>query len=270
MISSELKDTRKFWDASPCDGNSEYTQRRRFRYSKDPWIVDEIKSIIKNHNDILEIGCGQGTDAITFCELLPNSGSYLGFDLSPISIKSANEAKAEKKIALKVTPVFRTGDAEAIDIPSDTVGCAYSMGVLHHSADIRRTLAEIFRVLRPRGKAYIYIYNSASPKVMTAIFLRSIQKFIDRLFQTDKIVFKWVNRINIEKYFGTALLECFGVPYLNSYTKKEAEELVSQFDIESIGTIGNNIPAAWLGLKSVIGNKRKLGLFWRLELIKPE
>src|SRR5207244_2624524 len=61
-MSGELDATRRFWNASPCDGQEDAASRARFRYGKDPWLLPLLGQIAAAHPDVVEIGCGQATD----------------------------------------------------------------------------------------------------------------------------------------------------------------------------------------------------------------
>jgi ubiquinone/menaquinone biosynthesis C-methylase UbiE len=274
MISHSTQDplatTRRFWNESPCDGQDDYGSRYRLRYDKEPWILDEIHHIAARHSGVLELGCGQGTDAFTFCRLLPPGGLYAGIDISERSVFRAAHEIAGVGPRLRVTPLFVVGNVEQLAITSESVGCVYSFGVLHHTADVRKAISEIQRVLLPGGKAYIYLYRTMSPKVFLARSMRGIQKVIDRLFGTEGSLFEFVRKHPMERHFGTMLLECAGVPYLNSYSRRQVEELVRGYHLESLCAVGNNFPRNIVGLRARRKSyEGRWGVFWRLELVKP-
>jgi SAM-dependent methyltransferase len=50
-------------------------------------------------------------------------------------------------------------EAENLSFPDDTFDFIWSWGVIHHSADTRRILEEIRRVLRPGGRAVTMVYH---------------------------------------------------------------------------------------------------------------
>jgi ubiquinone/menaquinone biosynthesis C-methylase UbiE len=47
-----------------------------------------------------------------------------------------------------------TGDATAIAVPDNTYDAVFDFGAIHHVPDWRRAVAEVARVLRPRGRFY--------------------------------------------------------------------------------------------------------------------
>ncbi len=49
-----------------------------------------------------------------------------------------------------------------LDFPDDTFDVVYSHGVLHHTVDTEKAIAEVRRVLKPGGEAIIMLYNRIS------------------------------------------------------------------------------------------------------------
>ncbi len=141
---SELEETRRFWNASPCDGQDNFEVRKKFRYTKDAFIPFILEMMASRHTDIVEIGCGQGTDGLTLCHLLPPGAKYRGYDYSDESLSLARQA-TEQAVGLSVTPLFMKGNAENLEVETDTVECVYSLGVLHHTPDTIKSIKEVFR-----------------------------------------------------------------------------------------------------------------------------
>lgn len=261
MVSS-LQTTKRFWDASPCGGSDDFLQRKKRRYGIEPWIPALLQRIA-HHKNIAEIGCGQGIDGLVLCSMMDTNGRYEGLDYSDKSVARANQS-IQMVDTLKVQPIFRQGNAENLDIKDNSVECVYSLGVLHHTANEKKAFSEIYRILQPKGKAHIFLYRKWSPKVSVAQFLRLLQKIFDTLLGTNQCFYKWILNKHMEKYVGTMLLECFGVPYMKWYSKKEMLELFSQFKVVDLYPIGYNIP--WSNPKG--DGKTMFGYFWAIELEK--
>jgi SAM-dependent methyltransferase len=224
-----------FWSQNPCDAQADWSSRYAFRYAKEPWLVAELRRIGSQHREILEIGCGQGTDGIEICRAM-TVGSYIGVDYSPVSIASAEQA-ASSASPLPVTPRFEVGDSLQLDFEDGRFDAVYSMGVLHHVADTDRALREIHRVLKPNGVIYIALYNSTSPKVLAARGLRKIQSEIDKISGRSLSLLQ-ISRRFPQQRFGTMLIECFGVPILKSYDHRGMRFLLSNFEIMRLQSIG--------------------------------
>lgn len=259
-----LASTREFWNKSPCDGLESFKQRQSKRYRVEPWIPNFLKRIATSHNYILEIGCGQGTDAILMCSIMSCNGRYEGVDYSHQSIQNAVNAVEEVK-SLRLKPSFRVENAENLNIADNTVEAVYSMGVLHHTTNEEKAISEIFRILRPGGKAYVVLYRRWSIKVGTAKMLRFLQSVFDAVLRTDRIFYRFFQERYLEKIFGTMILECFGVPFMKCYSKVEMLSLFSAFEIMDLYQIGYNIP--WIHPKG--DGRTPFGYYWVIEVKKP-
>ena len=117
----KISATSLFWDANPCDGQDSFETRKRFRYTKEPWILPKIEEIARKHGDVLEIGCGQGVDGLVMCGVMPPGSSYVGLDLSKASLDSARQSAQQLAGQLNVTPLYRQGNAENLGFESESI-----------------------------------------------------------------------------------------------------------------------------------------------------
>jgi ubiquinone/menaquinone biosynthesis C-methylase UbiE len=183
------------------------------------------------------VGCGQGTDALQICRVLKPGSTYFGIDYSSGSIASARSAIHEAS-PLSVQPVFEQGDACSLPFDDGSFDAVYSMGVLHHVDDTEKAIAEVFRVLRSGGTAYVALYNSTSIKLKAAHALRAIQGAIDKMAGAKNSLLA-LARLVPERLFGTMFIECFGVPVLKSYTIAEMMRLFGRFNVERCERVGH-------------------------------
>ena len=101
---------------------------------------------------MLEIGVGLGADHKQFAE----AGADLwGIDLAERAVEHTRQRMA----AFGLMSHLAVGDAENLDFPDETFDRVYSWGVLHHSPDTSKAIAEVFRVLKRGGGASIMIYH---------------------------------------------------------------------------------------------------------------
>lgn len=262
-----LGKTRVFWNASPCGAQEDFRQRLEHRISMEPWIPDLIHEIAQEHKNIVEIGCGQGTDGIMFCRELPGDGSYRGLDYSDESVASARQAATEAVglVSLQVSPSFQVDNAEALSFEDDSLECVFSNGVLHHTARPEQAFAEVYRVLQPGGAAYITLYRKPSVKVGFAKFLRAFQHVLDTVFRRERCLYTFFYGRHIPSVLGTMLLECFGVPMMAWYSETEMRRLFSRFEICRLQPVGLNFPrrnATGKGWSS-------WGYMWLIHVKKP-
>ena len=81
----------------------------------------------------------------------------LGIDISLPTVRQAAAVLAAHR------PWVLLGDVRAIPLQADSVDLIYSMGTIEHFPEYRAALAEIFRVLRPGGRAIVGVPNRWDP-----------------------------------------------------------------------------------------------------------
>jgi SAM-dependent methyltransferase len=162
-MDSKKKAVEEFWDQASCgedlylrnqqrDG---YLEHARRRYELEPIIEEFADFRSSTGKKVLEIGVGLGADHQRFAQ----AGAQLtGIDLTARAI-----AHTRRRLAFfDLDSALTTGDAENMQFSSDAFDYVYSWGVLHHSPDTPRAIAEVHRVLRPGGVAKIMIYHKWS------------------------------------------------------------------------------------------------------------
>ena len=102
--------------------------------------------------DVLEIGVGQGTHAQL---IAAHAKSFTGIDLT----EAAQQSTTKRLEIFGLPGRILQMDAEAMDFPDASFDFIWSWGVIHHSADTRRVLTEMNRVLRPGGRATVMVYH---------------------------------------------------------------------------------------------------------------
>ena len=121
-----------------------------------PWKKVPFETLIPfdelAKKDVLEIGTGLGTHAQL---LAPRCRSFTGIDLTEAA--SAFTAQRLQLFGLPGRAVRM--DAEDMRFASGSFDYIWSWGVIHHSADTRRILAEMKRVLRRSGRATVMVYH---------------------------------------------------------------------------------------------------------------
>jgi 2-polyprenyl-3-methyl-5-hydroxy-6-metoxy-1,4-benzoquinol methylase len=104
-----------------------------------------------NTKDVLEIGVGNGSHASLLAQY---AKSFNGIDLTEYAVNSTTARFKEFNLPGKIQKM----DAEKLEFNNESFDFVWSWGVIHHSANTRKILEEIHRVLKPAGKATIMVY----------------------------------------------------------------------------------------------------------------
>ncbi len=155
---------REFWNAHPCGskfaqeevGSAEFFAAiEQHRYATE-WHIPQVVDFPRWRGaQVLEVGCGLGTDAVQFARA---GAQYTGIDLTPRSI----EMVRHRFIMQGLTGEFQVADAENLPFDDNHFDLVYSHGVLHHTPDTQKAINELHRVLKPGGRAMVMLYHKRS------------------------------------------------------------------------------------------------------------
>jgi ubiquinone/menaquinone biosynthesis C-methylase UbiE len=153
-----------FWERDPCgaahgeapEGSSEFFANvERKREELEPFIADYADFAGARGRRVLEIGVGVGTDFIRFVRA---GAIATGVDLTEHAV-----ALVRRRVELEgLEAEVIQADAERLPFADGAFDRVYSWGVLHHTPDTQRAIAEALRVLAPGGEACIMLYSRHS------------------------------------------------------------------------------------------------------------
>jgi SAM-dependent methyltransferase len=168
-------DVRSWWTRNPMtydwrgeipyeEGSPEHLGEVERRFLAEAWFAQDpgappFSRLIPfeelRGKDVLEIGCGTGVHA----RLLAEAGANLSaVDLTPTAVDLTKRRLGLAGLQADV----READAEALPYPDGSFDFVWSWGVIHHSEDTRKVVAEIARVLRPGGRLALMVYHRTS------------------------------------------------------------------------------------------------------------
>lgn len=124
-----------------------------------PWKKIPFDALIDfdslRDKDVLEIGVGNGSHA----QLLSSAAqSYTGIDLTDYAVRSTTERLRCFGLNKPTTRIIRM-DAERMEFADNSFDFIWSWGVIHHSANTKKILQEMHRVLKPGGQAITMVYH---------------------------------------------------------------------------------------------------------------
>lgn len=188
-------------DMNTCDYYNEVTKKRYFVESHIPGFAGFDKY---SNKDVLEVGCGLGTDGQEFAKF---GAIYKGIDLTPKSI----EICKNRFRLFNLEGCFEVGNIEEYDSDIAKYDLIYSFGVLHHTPSIDNALKNIYTMLKPRGEFKCMLYAKNSWKYF---------KILDGL----------------DQYEAQS-----NVPIANTYTHEEVNELLSRHNFKNISIMQTHI-----------------------------
>lgn len=247
----------EFWNRASCgedlflkgDEREDYASQARARYELEPYITKFADFAAQRGKRVLEIGVGLGADHQQFAQ----AGAILhGCDLTPRAV----EHTRRRLQLFGLRSELHQADAENLAYSDESFDFVYSWGVLHHSPDTPKAIGEVYRILKPGGKARIMIYHKYS-FVGYMLWLRYALLRGEWSTSLDAIYF---NRLES--------------PGTKAYTAEQARALFSRFrdvSIETVLTHGDMLSsgAGQRHKGALLTLARRLWPRWAIRLLFP-
>jgi SAM-dependent methyltransferase len=275
------KSVQKFWDNTPCGvknstiepGTREFFESvETHRYSEEFHIPLVAEFNDHPNEKVLEIGCGLGTDGRQFVR---GGADYIACDLSIRSLELARQGFE----VYGLSGSFIGVDAEDMPFLDNSFDVVYSHGVLHFTPNTTRAISEVYRVLRPGGKAIVMLYAYNISFAFAAQTIGRARLEIKRLHMGQE---SFNRLVGLHPNYGGWLpshivvnnsTNGLGNPLSKPHTADEINFLFSSFRSihmerhyiprRKIPILGKYIPqslALWLG--------KKMGFWWHIKAIK--
>jgi len=126
-----------------------------YRLDKLRYLPTRVDFTGFSGEDLLEVGCGMGTDLVRFAQ---GGASVTGVDLADEPIRMARDNLKCHNVDGNLV----TMDGERMQFEDASFDVVYAHGVLQYTADPAKMIREIHRVLRPGGRAILMMYNRRS------------------------------------------------------------------------------------------------------------
>jgi ubiquinone/menaquinone biosynthesis C-methylase UbiE len=187
--------------ASP-DTKEFFIEVDNFRFANEPYVPTLIDSFARQGVRVLEIGCGLGSDS----RYMAKRGTKItSLDLSFSNVSSTIQGM--RLLGLSGRGVC--SDAENLPFATNTFDTVYSFGVLHHTPDTKKAIDEVYRVLKPGGKAVVMLYHKGYAYL-----------YINMLFGIKRLFISEEKLISQHYDF---------TPLSKMYSKKQAQRLFNKF-----------------------------------------
>lgn len=232
------KIVEEFWNKQPCNikhSNKPLLTKEYFdevetkKYFVEPHIPLFAEFQKWNGKNVLELGCGIGTDSINFYR---NGANLTVVD---ISSESLNICKERFKVYFNGNKVeFYHGDIEKLSeiIPIKKYDLIYSFGVIHHTSNPENVLKQLHYFMNKDTELRIMLYSKVSFKLFQMLYEDCYEnrgENRDENKNNNPLIMKNANdiiRLNAERQYGC--------PYAYTYTFREIKELLSKYNLNII------------------------------------
>ena len=120
-----------------------------------PYLYRHIPFSTLKGKKVLEIGLGYGT----ISQIIAAAGTdYSGLDIAAGPVAMVNHRLSQNGLPGKA----EQGSILAAPFPDATFDQAIAIGCLHHTGNLQRALDEVWRVLKPGGRAMVMVYYAYS------------------------------------------------------------------------------------------------------------
>ncbi|MCL4503897.1 MAG: class I SAM-dependent methyltransferase [Deltaproteobacteria bacterium] len=156
-----VEQVRKYWDSHPL-----------FSHELDqvgsPAFFDRLDAIKREdverfslaywdfgayrRKQVLDVGSGPGWITVMYAQ---QGAEVTAVDLTPAAVSLTKAFLAYRGLSATV----QEANAEALPFEDASFDLVVSSGVLHHTPDYQKAIAECYRVLRPDGEAKITLYR---------------------------------------------------------------------------------------------------------------
>ena len=223
---TSIERVRDYWNNRPCNlrhspepvgTREDFDQVEARKYLVEPNIPGFAQYQRWAGQRVLEIGCGLGTDTISFAR----AGAHVtAVDLSGRSLELARQRA--QVFGLQDRIQFVEANAERLSefVPAAPYDLVYSFGVIHHTPHPERVLEQIrTHYMGPRSTVKLMVYNRWSWKVLAILFQEAHGAF----WRLDEAVAR-----NSEAQTGC--------PVTYTYTPRSATELLEKtgFQVEEV------------------------------------
>ena len=132
-----------------------FQQLDDYRYDKLNYLPRLVDFPSYRGKRLLEVGCGAGIDLVRFAR---EGVNITGIDLSTTAIDLAKKNVEQNGLSADL----RVMNGESMQFPDHSFDVVYAHGVLQYTANPKKMIAEIHRVLKPGGETIIMVYNRNS------------------------------------------------------------------------------------------------------------
>ena len=217
MPSDKINEVHEYWNSRPCnirhssksqDSVEFFDEVAAKKFKAEDHKFEFLAVSLWKGKNVLELGCGLGTDAIQFAKA--------GANVTCVDLTENSLELCKKNFILHgLSGEFFLGNIENLDtiLPEDyknKYDLIYSFGVIHHTPNPKKVFEKIPMFLKPDGEVRCMLYSRFSYKLFWIMKEYDSWKF----FNVDEMI----------QNYSEAQSGC---PVTYTYTFDEIEELIS-------------------------------------------
>ena len=195
-----------------------------------PWMPEVMEFSRHRGAELLEIGGGLGTDLAQFARH--------GAHVTDVDLSSGHLVLARENFRLRgLEGQFVHHDAERLPFGDNAFDVVYANGVIHHTPDTMSVVSDIYRVLKPGGRAIVMVYAENSWHYW--------RQLVGTLGLAEKRLFEWsmgeIMSRSVERSTNDAR------PLVKVYTKARLRRMFRRFsDVRIVQRqmVGAELPRA--------------------------
>jgi 2-polyprenyl-3-methyl-5-hydroxy-6-metoxy-1,4-benzoquinol methylase len=224
FLQISVNTVRDYWNKRPCNirhstkpiGTKEYFDEVEARkYFVEPHIPVFAEFDRWKDKKVLEIGCGIGTDTITFARA---GAQVTAVDVSDKSLEIARQRAEVYGLSDRVR--FYSGNAEELSsfVPVESYDLVYSFGVIHHTPHPERVIDQVARhFVKPGSTVKVMVYHRSSWKVLWILLTYGKGQF-------------W----RLDEHIARHAEAQTGCPIAYTYSKEGVRQLLSPFKVTEV------------------------------------
>jgi ubiquinone/menaquinone biosynthesis C-methylase UbiE len=121
---------------------------------------------------VLDFGCGPGSYIMPLSELVGKSGKIYALDVHPLAIQSVQTLASRKRLGNVKTVL---SDCKTGLLPN-SLDVVLLYDILHHLADPNGVLAELHKVLRPKGILSVTDHHMKQDEIISGVTIIGLFK----------------------------------------------------------------------------------------------
>ncbi len=254
MRMDKTKEVENWWDTNPFTYNGDKgvgkiaevdamdtaffdTAERKYRKNTDGVTQDSGKPVFSKFvpfeslhgKRVLDIAVGTGFSAVTFAQA---GAEVTGIDLTEFAVQATKknfEVRGLKGTVLQM-------DAQHLDFPDNYFDYVCAHGCLMHMPDTNKAIGEMYRVLKPGGEVYAWMYHKGWHYWFGIIFLRGI--LAGGFFKYGFTSLALTSRYSDGAHQG-------GNPHTKFFSRRGFRSIFENQKFTDVRVFANHSPAEW-------------------------